>query len=106
MSVDYDAEFGIGYEVKASENIEGIEEMEDGLEEYLYLRLDANKYRMFQVGEGSCTGDENDFYVCVKKPFKDGFDVTKHKAELEKHLSEIGVDYIGDFDLVGGLHVW
>ena len=103
MGVDYDANYGIGYEVKASENIDE-ELLGDGLEEYLYNELGDN-FDSFTVGN-AFSGEIDGVYVTIKNPFKNGLDLTEEKAALERELERIQVTPVSLFGGVGGLRVW
>lgn len=111
MGVDYSGHYGIGIEVEPidfeDENLSSeIAELEC-MSEFLDEKLDAEKYGWFEVGEGNYTGNDNDYYVEVHKPFDDGFaELEKKKAELLNHLKEIGLTPKGEFGAIGGLEVW
>ena len=105
MSIDYDPVYGIGFEVMESEEIAEIEEMEDGLLEYLDCGIDSEVFECFQPGNGF-TGEQGPVYLVLRDAFKDGLDLTNSKAILEAEAARLKVDIIGDFGLVGGLRVW
>lgn len=103
MSVDYNGEFGIGYEVTEGDELIDSEETEDGFGDYLY-ECDG------EVATHFCTGSdyngELQYYLVLKDPFKDGLDLTKSKERLDAELVRLKVEPVGEFGSVGGLYVW
>ena len=100
MGVDYKSRFGIGY--KIAEQI-----FEDDTCMYEYLEdLCEDKFKYFETGEGDYTGESNEWYVVLINPFLESLDLTKRKEELFNFLSENNIEIIGDFGLVGGLHIY
>ena len=99
MGVEYYANYGIGYKV-----VEKEEELEDGLAGYLYGKV-GDAFEHFEVGEGSYTGETNDFYIVIKNAFKDGLDLTEKKAQLDEELKRLKLLPDSEFGDVGGLFV-
>lgn len=109
MGVDYDAKYGIGYEICPNHDNECDYEyfdIESYLDDIVNKYSDILKLTYFQTGEGDYTGDTNEYYLCVKNPFKDGYDLTKIKNKLDKIIRDEGLETVGKFGLVGGLHVY
>ena len=104
MGVDYDAEYGVGYEVEAGECVAD-EELEDGLGEFIYGNC-GDGFSHFEVGEGAYTGDGNTYYVTIDKPFDGGLNLAEKKNALDEELKRLRLSPVGEFGLVGGLHVW
>lgn len=111
MGVDYTGHYGIGIKIELidfdDENLDKeIAELEC-MSEVLEEKLDGDKYSWFEVGQGNYTGKDNDYYIEVDEPFKDGLNNLEEKRdELLKHLKEIGLEPSGEFGVVGGLEVW
>jgi len=103
MGIDYHAEYGIGYEVEASYEISDTEDIEDGLDEYLWSKL-GEGFKTFRIGCG-ISGEFEGTYVTVDNPFKDGLDLTEAKARLDYELSRIKVEAVSEFNEVGGLFI-
>lgn len=101
MSVDYNANFGIGYEVQASDEIADTKELDGGLGEYLYKKdSSANSLTCGSYYSGKCS-----HYLVIRDPFKDGFDLTKAKSELDEEIKRLKLITIGKFGEVGGILV-
>jgi len=101
MGVDYTGNYGIGLRIQLpifEEEHQYYEDEESWLDQIL-----GEEYYYFDVGEGSYTGEDNDYYVCLKKPFKDGYDILDKVVELKKFLSDNGIEFFGEVDEVGGL---
>lgn len=98
MSVDYNANYGIGYEVEA------IEEIKEGLTEYLENELSLD-FECFEVGS-AWTGTIEGVYVTIVEPFKNGLNLTEAKELLDKELSRLKLKSCGEFNEVGGLYVY
>ena len=104
MSVDYDANFGIGYEVRQSEAMYDSEALEDGLHEYLYENC-GDGFECFEVGN-LFSGEISGTYLMIKEPFKGGLDLTAAKERLDAEVIRLNIDSCGDFGAVGGLRIW
>lgn len=61
---------------------------------------------IFKWGKGSYTGEEDDTYVCLDKPFEDGYDITNKVNHLIEFLQSTNLEVVGKVDEVGGLRVW
>ena len=103
MGVDYDANFGIGYEVGESYAISE-EELEEGLYEYLGENV-GEDFEYFKTGN-DYSGYNITYYLTIKDPFKDGLDLTPKKEELDKEIKRLKLETLSSFREVGGLHVW
>lgn len=101
MGVDYNANFGIGYKVVDARTEEQIEEVE--FLYYLEEELEKTDYWCFETGDGWYTGNENEFFVVLKEPFKNGVDLTEDKMLLGRKLKSLDVEIDGDFDLHGDI---
>lgn len=104
MGIDYDANFGIGYEVTNSGELSE-EDIEDGMFEYIDENVDE-RFWCFEAGEGNYTGEDNSSFIVVRDAFKDGLDLTGKKKMLDEELKRLNLSPVGDFGDVGGLHVW
>ena len=102
MGVCYEANYGIGYEVEATDEIQE-DELEDGLSEYIAVNV-GEQFTYFEVGSGYTDEDDN-IYVVIKDAFKDGLDLTAKKKLLDKELARLKLKPISDFGDVGGLQV-
>jgi len=103
MSVDYSANFGIGYEVVEKEELCGTEELEEGLLEYLMFNI-ADGFSYFSIGNDyTCNGLS--CFLVVKTPFENGLNLEWAKEKLDKELERLKLESIGNFGLVGGLRV-
>ena len=103
MSVDYDAYFGIGYQVEASDELKEVDELEDGVNEYLYDKL-SEGFSSFQTGS-AYSGEYDGVFVTVINPFEDGLDLTSVKERLDAELERLKLKPVGEFSDVGGLLV-
>ena len=75
------------------------------MDEYLE-DLCKDKFKYFETGEGSYTGESNEWYVVLKIRLKKTLDLTEQKEELYKFLTDNDIEIIEDFGLQGSLHVW
>lgn len=106
MGVDYDAHYGLGVKIEFKEFPED-HEYEGDFWGYLDDLFEGTEYDHFQVGDGSYTGTEDDFYVVIDNPFINGFAEAEKKAkDLLLFLDKHEIKYEGKVDLVGGLRVW
>ena len=109
MGVDYTANYGIGVKLESLDfeelNLEDIECMDEYLDELPEPEGIETEY--FEVGEGSYTGEDNDYYLCIKSPMNEGVRELKKKIDLfGNYLRRNNIKYVGKVDLVGGLNVW
>lgn len=103
MSADYSANYGIGYKVCASEHLEDIDEMEDGLNEYIDGECEE-EFESFEVGS-AYTGEIDGVYLAIKFPFIDGLDLTAAKERTDKEVERLHLETEGEFGMVGGLYI-
>lgn len=99
MGVDYTAIFGMGYQV--AEKV--LDEDDDFYMDEFLESLCEDKFEYFDTGQGSYTGECNQWYVVLKDPLKETLDLTEQKNELLKFLNDNEIDIIGNFGLQGGL---
>jgi len=103
MSVDYNAKYGMGFEVTESDEL--IEsEYEDSLSEYLYENTEAG-FDSFEIGN-SFTGEMEGTYLVLASLKLDGLDIEKAEAELRREMERLQVEPVGDFKIVGGIRIW
>lgn len=101
MGVDYTSHYGVGIKIQLptfEEEHEYYQDEESWLDQTL-----GEEYDYFDIGEGSYTGEENEFYVCLKNPFKDGYDITERVREMKTFLFDNNIEFFGEVDEVGGL---
>jgi hypothetical protein len=101
MGVDYTGLYGVGIKIQLptfDEEHEFYEDEESWLDQIL-----GEEYSYFDVGAGSYTGESNEFYVCLKNPFKDGYNILDKVVKLKKFLSDNEIKFFGEVDEVGGL---
>lgn len=97
MSVDYDAVYGIGFEVDRDRHDE------DDLDDLLEGNADYEQ----KTSGNYFAGDDLKSYVFIKKDLNDiASDLSGEKLKLEEYLKQIDVDVVGDFGLHGGSLVW
>lgn len=97
MSVDYDAVYGIGFEIDREKYDE---DDLDGL-------LSGNADYEHKTSGNYFTGDDLKSYVFIKKDLNDiALDVSNEKLKLESYLRQIDVDVVSNFGLHGGSLVW
>lgn len=104
MGIDTSVSFGVGYEVGATEELLAeYPELEDyEIPDLIGGQVEDDKYFVHSTNCGYDTEIEYTF-VMVSEPFKQGYDLTKVKQELEVYLKSIGLETYGEFDCVGGL---
>ena len=108
MGVDYRGNFGIGTQIHGSK----IEDLEiESLSEFVYELLEDTKeselYQTFQTGEGNYSGEENEQFICIKDPFRDGIEGLEKKwNQLKTFLDEKKIDYNPTINAIGGLYVY
>ena len=110
MGVDYTATYGIGVQVNIPDfDTDEFRELDIDHEcEWLeHLMIESEGLSYGESGSGAYSGDQNNFYIFIKNPFSNGMDGLKEKADnLMKFLKDNDVDYIGEIDLLGGVHCW
>ena len=100
MGVDYEACFGIGYQI--AEKDFGDDDMV--MDEYLdSIGMDGFVY--FHTGN-DLSGDGTEWYVVIEDPLQDSLDLTKKKETLTEFLCKNDIQTIGEFGLCGGLLIW
>jgi hypothetical protein len=109
MGVDYKANYGIGVKLESLDfeelNLEDIGYMGEYLDEL--PKPEGIEIEYFEVGQGSYTGEDNDYYLCIKSPMNEGVKALKTKVDLFKNYLKINnIKYIGEVDCVGGLNIW
>lgn len=105
MGVDYTGNYGIGIKIFIPELDENHEYYNDEIG-YLESLLEDTSYSYFEVGEGSYTGNPNDYYIEIKNPFEDGYDIQNKVNALMTFLDEKQIESEGRVDIIGGLNVW
>ena len=102
MGVDYDANFGLGYEIMFPESWNGKEDYDEW--EFLDFLLKDVPYSYIWWGDQCYTGDPNT-YAIVLDETPNRVELSDKLWELEKFLKEKGIDYDSSTYLVGGLEV-
>lgn len=102
MSIDHDANYGIGYEVSVVDE-STLDYYEGNLHEYIYGNLEVG-FKSFEVGS-YMTGVIDGVYIVVDHDFNKGNDLTESKAALEHEINRMGLRPDGNFGLVGGVLV-
>lgn len=101
MGVDYEACFGIGYQI-AEKDFEDDDDMD--MHEYLDSIV-VDGFVFFHTGN-DLFGDGTEWYVVIEDPLQDGLDLTDKKEALTEFLVKNDIQVIGEFGLYGGLLVW
>lgn len=106
MGVDYTGNYGIGIQIYKKEfdaDHEWFEDFEGCLDEL----IGEKDYYYFEVGSHMYGGDENELYLCIDEPFKNGYCGLEEKVSvLLSFLAENEIEYEGTVDVVGGLNIW
>jgi hypothetical protein len=106
MGVDYGGYYGLGYKITVPELEENHEFYED-VGRYIDNAIEEANYSYFQIGDSSYTKTGNEYYIILCDPFKDGnLDVTQKAKDLKEYILSKGIIVEGEFDVVGGLHVY
>jgi hypothetical protein len=100
--VDYTGNYGIGVRVLKKEFEEESEYCGD-FNYYLEEALDSTEYYYFETGSEMYSGGENEIYICISEPFKDGYNIAERALDLYSFLAEKEIEYVGKVDEVGGL---
>lgn len=102
MGVEYDANYGIGYGVSATDELDDHEDMECGLGEYIDTNLSHGFY-WFQ--EANCySGEVYETYIVSSNPFRYGLDLTEVNKEILTEIKRLKLDIEDDsLSCVGGL---
>ena len=105
MGIDYQHNYGIGYEVVASSKLlEEEEDLEFGLEGYLEAYV-GEGFTIFSTNSGYGTEVEG-IYIVMDKPFSKGLALTWTRKALEYEMTRLGVEPVGELDVVGGMYVY
>ena len=105
MGVDYRAEFGIGYQVEATDDLRDLDVFDiEGLYEYLDNECGSGFKAL--ISGNYYSGKFNGAFMVLASPFKSGIDLTSSKWILDEELIRLKVRPVGDFGVVGGLLVW
>lgn len=102
MGIDYKGNYGIGFEVDATDDIDEFY-LEDGLVDYIYENI-SDEYDVFEIGS-LYSGEIDGTYVVIREPFKNGLDLTSEKEKLITEIKRMNLDIIGDFGTHGGVLV-
>lgn len=111
MGVDYTGHYGIGLQIEPidfeDENLSSeIAELEV-MSEFLYEKLEDDRFDWFEVGQGNYTGEDNDFYIEIREPFADGIEsLAKKEQELRDYIKSLGLKAKGEFGAIGGLEMY
>ena len=100
MGIDYTANYGIGYEVEASEEIPA-GDFDDGLGEYLYKET-GEGFESFENGS-YMTGDMDGVFLIICDPLSKGLDLSDAKAAIDAEMARLKLKPVGEFGLVGGI---
>mgnify|MGYP003630812987 CR=1 FL=1 len=104
MDIDYNANFGIGYKVSASEDIAESEELEDGLRDYLDCEC-GEEFDSFEVGN-AWSGDIDFTCLIILTQNIEGLDLSEAKAKLDEEVERLGLDVESEFGLFGGVYCY
>lgn len=112
MSVDYSAGAGIGYEITKEITKESTRELikkdwYDEIDEFIRCFFDDSddNCKVFEVGEGSYTGDDNELFLVTKTEIDKSTDLKEIKKELDSIVEKYGFVVVGEFGLHWGLEV-
>jgi hypothetical protein len=103
MGLDYSGNYGIGVQVSVPELDEEHEFYED---DYGYIDSLVEQDEDYYMLETGNYDSEKDFYICIKSPFKDGYDITEKVNKFMEFLDSTDLIVHGKVDEVGGLNVW
>jgi len=103
MSIDYDANYGIGYGVYASEEIADTEALDSGLGNYIDEEIRGG-FEWFEAGN-TYIGSIDGVFLTVTDPFKNGLDLTSVKAQLDAEIERLKLETSSEFGAVGGMYV-
>ncbi len=101
MGVDYDAEFGLGYEIKEPK----WENKYDAIDEYFDTVLKDSNFQYFHTG-CDLTDEDPTYYIVSSETLSENTDLKAIKMDLDNLLKANKIKSVGKFGLVGGLHVW
>ena len=104
MSVDYNANFGIGYKVCAGDDIAESENLEYGLVDYIDGEC-GDEFMSFEVGN-AFSGDVDFICLVIQTPNIVGLDLTEAKIKLDAEVKRLGLDAESEFGLYGGVYCY
>lgn len=110
MGVDYTGHYGIDLQIEPidfeDEHLSSEIAEFEMMSEFLCEKLEDDRFDWFEVGQGSYTGEDNDFFIEIRDPFSDGIEsLVKKEQELRKYIKSLGLEAKGDFGTIGGLEV-
>lgn len=102
MGVDYGFTSGIGVKIIAPDvkYDDNDEEIEFDFGEYLEEKLKDCEDFVYDEG-GNYYNDDISYFVYIKNPFGDGYDISNKVEAFERFLNEKKIDYEGKVDLIG-----
>ena len=103
MGIDYDPEYGIGYEISTPEYDE--EEYcsdDEWFDEHLEEETGC-KY--LKVGD-YVSGSNFEYYIVTSKKIDENTNLKEIKEELDSILDKYNIGKVSEFGLVGGLRIW
>lgn len=107
MGVDHTANCGLGYKLVRPTEQELEEKYNDDIYDWVESLDGIEGVDTFDVGDEAYSGDENDWYIVMEDPFKDGGAALPLKIwEFEKLLKKNGIKVEGEFNLHSGVCVW
>lgn len=105
MGVDYDAVFGIGVEVDYINDGDEETDLREKLENLDYKDL----YEYGEAGDSGYSGRNPEYFIFIKDPFKDGYDITEKVWDFYEWLNENKVIHKSNkerVDICGDLRIW
>ena len=93
MSIEYDANFGIGYKIVGDDTI------------FAVLDKLSTQFAYYCIGDSFDSSELMEFIVVIKKPFKNGYNLLIEKQALDAELSRLGIKPSSKFDVVGDLYI-
>lgn len=108
MGVDYEANFGIGFEVDVDENNPpDLEEYDDSLYEFMIGGLSGDFEDVFITYYGDTYSGERYYCITINKPLKEIAEkYDYYESELRKFVQQNHLKTTSEFGLVGGLLIW
>lgn len=104
MGVDYNAPFGVGFDVVVNDDALETEGMEGDQLSYLDEFVDGNmKVPYVSLESGNCYEGDSTYHVIIQNFFDRQRNFQEEADELEKFLDDLGISVTSDFGLVGGL---
>lgn len=108
MGVDYDANFGIGFEVEVDENNPpNLDEYDGSLGEFMETGLSGRFDGVFMNYYGDTYSGERYYCITINKPLKEIAEkYDYYESELRKFVQQNHLKTTSEFGLVGGLLIW